>query len=64
MRLSFWKRAKKAEAKPQGKVQDSERMMRQYNQFLVNRERLHKKLVDAAWSLERKRSRGGPVYVR
>ena len=60
--MRLWKRTEKAKAKR--KVQDPEKMMRQYNQFLVHREMLHRKLVDEAGRLERKRSQQGPAYVR
>ena len=62
--MGFWKRTKKAEVKTKRKVQDPEKMMRQYNHLLVHREMLHRKLVDEAGRLEKKRSQKGPAYVR
>ena len=59
--MGFWK---KAEAKTKRKVQDPERMVKQYNRLLLAREMLHSKLVGEAERLERKRSREPPHYVR
>jgi len=64
--MRFWKKeseeSHKAKRKP--RVTDDNQLMRNFNQLLLQRERLHKKFVDEAWRLEKKRSREPPHYVR
>jgi hypothetical protein len=64
MRLNFWKGTKKAKAKTKRKVQDPEKMFREYQRLLLRRERFAAQFNDEAWKLEKKRQKEGQGYLR